>query len=49
MKTAHMVGALVLLLGAYLEYQKDSSFATVDTGSLLMGTGAGIFLGHVLA
>lgn len=48
MKTITIVSLLVLAVGIYLEYQKDSSFASVDTGSILMGTGAGMVLGNML-
>lgn len=42
------VGLAVLAIGAYMAYQKDSSFTSVDTGSILMGAGAGILVGHIL-
>lgn len=48
MKTITIVSILVLAVGVYLEYQKDSSFASVDTGSLLIGGGAGMVLGSML-
>jgi hypothetical protein len=48
MKTITIVSLLVLGVGIYLEYQKDSSFASVDTGSILIGTGAGMILGSMI-
>jgi hypothetical protein len=48
MKTMTIVSLLILAVGVYLEYQKDSSFASVDTGSILIGTGAGLMLGNML-
>lgn len=48
MKTATVVAVIILAVGAYLEYQKDSSFASLDTGSLVMGVGGGLLIGHLL-
>jgi hypothetical protein len=47
MKTGTIVAAVVLLVGVYIEYQKDSSFASVDAGSLIIGAGAGMLVGHL--
>lgn len=49
MKTATIVAAIVLAVGIYIEYQKDSSFASVDAGSLVMGVGAGLLAGHLIS
>ena len=48
MNTFLVIATLVLGAGIYLEYQKDSSFASVDTGSLVIGVGVGLFAGHFL-
>jgi hypothetical protein len=48
MKTVTWVAIAILLVGAYMEYQKDSSFASVDSGSLIMGVGGGLLIGHLL-
>lgn len=48
MKTMTIVGVVVLLAGVYMAYQKDSSFGSVDTGSLLIGGGVGVIVGHML-
>lgn len=48
MKTVTIIGFVALLVGAYIEYQKDSSFASVDAGSLIIGSGVGILIGHML-
>jgi hypothetical protein len=45
MKTIAVVAIVVIIAGAYMEYEKDSSLASVDTGSLLMGAGVGILIG----
>lgn len=44
MKAMHWVAGLILIAGLYVEYQKDSSFASLDTGSMLIGAGAGALL-----
>jgi hypothetical protein len=48
MKTMTIVSLLILGVGVWLEYQKDSSFASVDSGSLIIGAGAGMLLGHLV-
>jgi hypothetical protein len=48
MKTMTIVSILILGVGVWLEYQKDSSFASVDSGSLIIGAGAGMLLGHLV-
>ena len=48
MRTMTIVAVIVLAVGTYIEYQKDSSFASVDSGSLIIGTGVGMLLGHLL-
>lgn len=45
MKTMTIVCIGVLLAGVYVSYQKDSSFGSLDTGSLLIGAGAGALIG----
>jgi hypothetical protein len=47
-KTVTWVAAIVLVAGLWIEYQKDSSFASVDAGSLVIGIGAGMFVGGML-
>lgn len=48
MKTATIIALVIVAVGGYLEYQKDSSFASVDSGSLVMGAGVGILVGTLL-
>jgi hypothetical protein len=45
MKGVYIIGGLILAAGAYIEYQKDSSFASVDAGSMLIGGGLGFIVG----
>lgn len=48
MKTVTIVAIAVMLAGIYMAYQKDSSFASTDTGSLLIGAGAGVIIGSMV-
>jgi hypothetical protein len=48
MKTATVIALVVIAVGAYIEYQKDSSFASTDSGSLVMGAGVGLLVGNLL-
>ena len=48
MKTMTIACLVVIAVGIYVEYQKDSSFASLDTGSLLIGAGAGALIGGML-
>jgi hypothetical protein len=48
MKTITIAAVVIILVGAYMEYQKDSSFASVDSGSLIMGGGIGLLVGGML-
>jgi hypothetical protein len=48
MKPMLLIGTLVLIAGLWMEYQKDSSFASVDSGSLFIGGGLGLLTGHML-
>jgi hypothetical protein len=48
MKTATIVALLILVAGAYMEYQKDSSFGSVSTSSILLGAGTGVLIGNML-
>lgn len=48
MKTGTIIALVVIAVGGYLEYQKDSSFASVDSGSLVMGAGVGLLIGCYL-
>lgn len=45
MKAGTMIAIAVILAGVYIEYNKDSSFASIDTGSLLIAGGAGFLIG----
>lgn len=45
MKGTALVALALIGIGLYIEYQKDSSFASVDSGSLLMGGGVGFLIG----
>lgn len=45
MKSGYWIAALVLVAGIYLEYQKDSSFSSTDSGSLIIGGGLGLAVG----
>jgi len=47
MKASYLIAGLVLVAGIYLEYQKDSSFASIDTGSILIGAGVGLAIGRM--
>lgn len=43
------VAALAILaVGLYIEYQKDSSFASVDAGSLIVGGAVGLMVGGMI-
>jgi hypothetical protein len=44
MKTATIIASLLLIAGLYMEYQKDSSFASIDSGSILMGAGGALLV-----
>jgi hypothetical protein len=48
MKPMLIVASLILVAGLYMEYQKDSSFASVDTGSLVIGVGVGTLVCHFI-
>lgn len=48
MKTITIIAVLALGIGLYLEYQKDSSFTSIDTGSILMGGGVGLLAASLL-
>ena len=48
MRTFTILSVVVIAVGIYLEYQKDSSFASTDTGSLAIGSGVGMLLGSML-
>jgi len=48
MKTMTIAATVVILVGLYIEYQKDSSFASVDAGSLIVGGGVGLLLGGMI-
>ena len=48
MKPVLIVSLLVLAAGIYVEYQKDSSFSSTDVGSLMIGTGIGVFMGTIV-
>ena len=48
MQTITWVAVGILVIGAWMEYQKDSSFASVDAGSLVIGVGGGLLIGHLL-
>jgi hypothetical protein len=42
------MAVLALGIGLYLEYQKDSSFTSIDTGSILIGGGVALFAAAML-
>jgi hypothetical protein len=42
MKAVTIVAMLVVAAGIWIEYQKDSSFASIDSGSLLIGAGSAV-------
>lgn len=48
MKTMTIVSVIIIAAGLYIEYQKDSSFASIDTGSLLIGGGMGLVIGSMI-
>lgn len=48
MKALTIVSLLIVAAGIYIEYSKDSSFASVDAGSLLIGGGVGVMVGSML-
>jgi len=48
MKPLTITALIILAVGVYIEYQKDSSFASVDAGSLLMGGSLGLLVGGML-
>lgn len=48
MRTVTIVALLALAVGAYMEYQKDSSFASVSAGSLLVGGSVGLLVGGMI-
>jgi hypothetical protein len=47
-KTATIIALAVLAIGVYLEYTKDSSFGSIDMGSILIGGGAGALIAELV-
>jgi hypothetical protein len=43
----YVIGTAVI--GLYVEYNKDSSFQSIDIGSILIGTSLGGVIGHYIA
>lgn len=48
MRPMTIAAAVIILVGVYIEYQKDSSFASVDAGSLIVGGGLGLLIGEMI-
>jgi hypothetical protein len=48
MKPVTIVAVALLAVGIYLEYNKDSSFASVGPGSIGIGAGIGLLIGSML-
>ena len=48
MKGVTLIAIALLGIGVYLEYQKDSSFASIGPGSIGIGAGVGLLIGSML-
>jgi hypothetical protein len=48
MKPVTIIAVALLAVGIYLEYNKDSSFASVGPGSIGIGAGIGLLIGSML-
>lgn len=48
MKPITLVSVVVIGIGLYLTYTKDSSFQSVDMGSLMIGGGAGALIASMI-
>ena len=48
MKPLTLISVALIGVGLYLAYNKDSSFQSVDMGSLLIGGGVGSLVGSML-
>jgi lipoprotein signal peptidase len=48
MKPLTITALVILAVGVYIEYQKDSSFASVDAGSLIAGGALGLLVGGMI-
>jgi hypothetical protein len=48
MKGITIVAVALLAVGIYLEYNKDSSFASIGPGSIGIGAGVGLLIGSMI-
>jgi len=48
MKGVTITAIVILAVGIYIEYQKDSSFASIDAGSLIVGGAVGLMIGNMI-
>lgn len=48
MKPVTMVAVALLAIDIYLEYEKDSSFASIGPGAVGIGAGIGLLIGSML-
>lgn len=48
MKPVTIAAVIILAVGVYLEYQKDSSFASIGPGAVGIGAGIGLLIGSML-
>lgn len=48
MRPLTITALIILAVGVYIEYQKDSSFSSVDAGSLIIGGSVGLLVGGMI-